>query len=109
MKAINLLNLSYNLGFIVAKSPVFSHITATLSGLSTIRAHQAQKFLGQEFDNRQDLDTGTHFMLIGEHFAVLSSMEIEFTFAQVVSVCYKVIFFSSKIQIQVRRLDLVCH
>lgn len=48
-----------------AKSPVFSHISATLSGLSTIRAFQAEKLLQVEFENHQDLNTGAWFMFIG--------------------------------------------
>lgn len=50
---------------IVAKSPVFSHISATLSGLPTIRAFNAEKLLQQEFDDHQDLNTGVYFMFLG--------------------------------------------
>ena len=50
---------------IAAKSPVFSHISATLSGLSTVRAFQAEELLRQEFENHQDLNTGTWFMFLG--------------------------------------------
>lgn len=48
------------------KSPVFSHISATLSGLSTIRAFQAEQLLRQEFENHQDLNTGTWFMFLSK-------------------------------------------
>lgn len=51
--------------YISAKSPVFSHISATLGGLSTIRAFQAQDLLRKEFEDHQDLNTGTYFMYIG--------------------------------------------
>lgn len=50
---------------IAAKSPVFSHISATLGGLSTIRAFHAEELLRQEFENHQDLNTGTYFMFLG--------------------------------------------
>lgn len=36
-----------------------------MSGLSTIRAFQAEKLLQEEFENHQDLNSGTWFMFIG--------------------------------------------
>lgn len=51
--------------FFVAKSPVFTHISATLSGLSTIRAFQAESILQDEFEEHQDVNTGVWFMFIG--------------------------------------------
>ncbi|XP_031635983.1 multidrug resistance-associated protein 4-like [Contarinia nasturtii] len=49
----------------ITKSPVFSHISATMGGLSTIRAFQAQNLLREEYENHQDLNTGTWYMYIG--------------------------------------------
>lgn len=43
---------------IPARSPVFSHLTATISGLSTIRARDIQQELADEFDNLQDVHSG---------------------------------------------------
>lgn len=57
--------IQYNFILFAAKSPIFSHISATLSGLSTIRAFQAQELLRQEFENHQDLNTGAFFMFFG--------------------------------------------
>ncbi|KAG6461025.1 multidrug resistance-associated protein 4 isoform X1 [Manduca sexta] len=41
------------------RSPVFSHMTATLNGISTIRSSGAQQRLIQEFDKFQDIHTST--------------------------------------------------
>lgn len=46
----------------IARSPVYSHLNATLQGLPTIRAHNAQQLLNKEFDNYQDFHTGATFM-----------------------------------------------
>ncbi|XP_055317503.1 probable multidrug resistance-associated protein lethal(2)03659 isoform X2 [Sitodiplosis mosellana] len=46
----------------ITKSPIFNHISATLSGLPTIRANQAERALRDEFDRHQDLNTGTWYM-----------------------------------------------
>lgn len=44
--------------FVLARSPVFTHLTATISGLSTIRARNIQHELVDEFDNLQDVHSG---------------------------------------------------
>ncbi|XP_060810578.1 ATP-binding cassette sub-family C member 4 isoform X2 [Amyelois transitella] len=41
------------------RSPVFSHMSATLNGISTIRSAGAQSRLIQEFDRFQDIHTST--------------------------------------------------
>ncbi|XP_026726081.1 multidrug resistance-associated protein 4 [Trichoplusia ni] len=41
------------------RSPVFSHMSATLNGISTIRSAGAEKRLIQEFDRFQDIHTST--------------------------------------------------
>lgn len=47
-----------------AKSPVFSHVTSSLSGLATIRSTGKQDLVRDEFDKLQDLHTGAYFLSI---------------------------------------------
>ncbi|XP_055606094.1 ATP-binding cassette sub-family C member 4-like [Uranotaenia lowii] len=48
----------------ITRSPVFSHLAASLAGLPTIRAFGAQQELIKEFDSHQDIHTASFFMFI---------------------------------------------
>ncbi|XP_076270121.1 ATP-binding cassette subfamily C member 4-like isoform X2 [Rhynchophorus ferrugineus] len=48
----------------IAKSPMFSHISSTLNGLTTIRAAQAEKALIKEFDEHQNVHSSTWYMTV---------------------------------------------
>lgn len=60
----------------LAKSPVFTHLAATLNGLSTIRAYNAQEILTQEFDHHQDAHTSCWYMLIMANLAFGLSLDM---------------------------------
>lgn len=49
---------------ISARSPIYSHLSETLSGLTTIRAFNVQKELVQKFDRHQDLHTSAFYILL---------------------------------------------
>ncbi|KAJ3620808.1 hypothetical protein MTP99_004726 [Tenebrio molitor] len=47
----------------IVKSPVLNHFVATVRGLTTIRALDAQKCLQQEFDHHQDVHASAFYLL----------------------------------------------
>ncbi|KAJ9596239.1 hypothetical protein L9F63_027138, partial [Diploptera punctata] len=48
----------------ITRSPVFSHLSASMNGLTTIRASQAQEMVSKEFDSHQDLHTCAWFLTL---------------------------------------------
>ncbi|KAG9435895.1 multidrug resistance-associated protein lethal [Apis mellifera carnica] len=48
----------------VTRSPVFAHLSATLEGLPTVRAFNAQEILTKEFDEHQDLHSSAWYIFI---------------------------------------------
>ncbi|KAJ3634109.1 hypothetical protein MTP99_011017 [Tenebrio molitor] len=46
------------------RSPVFSHLSASLQGLPTIRAFDAEETLRKEFDHHQDLHSSAYYMFV---------------------------------------------
>ncbi|CAH1105147.1 unnamed protein product [Psylliodes chrysocephalus] len=49
----------------INRSPIFTHLSASLNGLTTIRAFRAQHILTQEFDNYLNLNNAAYFLYVG--------------------------------------------
>lgn len=47
-----------------AKTPVYSHVNSTISGLTTIRSAEAQEKIKAEFDSLQNVHTSAHYLNI---------------------------------------------
>ncbi|XP_063223958.1 ATP-binding cassette sub-family C member 4-like [Bacillus rossius redtenbacheri] len=53
----------------VTRSPVFSHLSASINGLSTIRSCKAQDMVCKEFDDYQDRHTSAWYMFLSSNIA----------------------------------------
>lgn len=47
------------------RSPVFSHINATIQGISTLRTFNAQSVLHKEYNHCQDRNTAALYLICG--------------------------------------------
>lgn len=48
----------------LAKSPVFTHLNATIQGITTIRAFGVQQLLMNEFDDYQNKHTSAYYTFV---------------------------------------------
>ena len=49
----------------VTKSPIFSQLSSTLNGLTSIRAFKAEDMMTNEFDYHQDIHSSAFFIHLG--------------------------------------------
>ncbi|KAH8366457.1 hypothetical protein KR084_009619 [Drosophila pseudotakahashii] len=69
----------------VARSPMYSHFSATLNGLPTIRAMGAQELLTRQYDNYQDLHSSGYYTFLSTNRAFGYYLDL-FCVAYVISV-----------------------
>lgn len=60
----------------LAKSPVFSHVSATLFGISTIRSRHQQSQLIKSFDTIQNMHSGIWHLVISSNAALCFWVDI---------------------------------
>ncbi|KAJ6646999.1 ATP-binding cassette subfamily C member 4 [Pseudolycoriella hygida] len=78
----------------MTKSPVFTHISASIAGLPTIRTFNAERMLQREFDSHQDLHISCIYMYIATGAAFAMSLEI-IVHLFVISVTIYFLFFNT--------------
>ncbi|XP_054082256.1 ATP-binding cassette sub-family C member 4 [Zeugodacus cucurbitae] len=54
----------------ICRSPVFSHLSASLSGIATIRARELQEIVTKEFDNLQDVHSAVWQLTMSSNTAL---------------------------------------
>lgn len=85
----------------ITRSPVFSHIGASLNGLSTIRAFDAQEILIKEFDAHQDIHSAAWYMFITTSTAFGFALDLMCLVFIFIVVFYFVLFDSNVLGDQV--------
>ncbi|XP_037037714.1 multidrug resistance-associated protein 4-like isoform X1 [Bradysia coprophila] len=76
----------------IAKSPAFTHLSATLSGLSTVRAFNAEDLLQSEFDNHQDTHSACWYMFVSAGSAFGFSLDILCWIFVACIICFYLVF-----------------
>ncbi len=78
----------------LGRSPIFSHVNATLQGLSTVRACNATKLLEKEFHAFQDYNTSCWFLFSCS--SLWYAIWLDFTcFLYITCVTYSFLAFTS--------------
>lgn len=60
----------------IARSPIYTHLSASLQGLTTIRALKAEAIVQQEFDNHQDTHSAAWFTFVAAVRAISLWLDI---------------------------------
>ena len=62
--------------FYLARSPVFSHVSASLDGLTTIRAHQSQNICLDVFQEYLDVNTSARYLVLALSYWFISWLDL---------------------------------
>ncbi|XP_048006653.1 ATP-binding cassette subfamily C member 4-like [Leguminivora glycinivorella] len=78
----------------VTRSPVFSHVSASMAGLTTVRACGAQPMLQRHFDDKQDVHTAAWYLTLVTNTAFSIWLSL-ISASYVVVVAYTFLFLSN--------------
>ncbi|XP_046746876.1 ATP-binding cassette sub-family C member 4-like isoform X2 [Diprion similis] len=80
----------------ITKSPVFSQVSSTLDGLTTIRSHgmRVAKMMQMEYDQRQDDHTSAYHLTIATSVAFACSIDL-ITCLFTASVCFSLVLLNN--------------
>ncbi|KAH0818467.1 hypothetical protein GEV33_004324 [Tenebrio molitor] len=76
------------------RSPIFTHLVASVQGLSVIRASNAQKILQEEFDSHQDRHSSCFYLYKALYFAFAFWTEVTCSLYNVVLI-YSLLYFEN--------------
>ncbi|KAJ3619266.1 hypothetical protein MTP99_004963 [Tenebrio molitor] len=76
------------------RSPIFTHLVASVQGLSVIRASNAQKILQEEFDSHQDRHSSCFYLYKALYFAFAFWTEVTCGLYNVVLI-YSLLYFEN--------------
>ncbi|KAK9869558.1 hypothetical protein WA026_003311 [Henosepilachna vigintioctopunctata] len=89
----------------IMRGPVFTHLGASMNGLTTIRAFSAQDILSDDFDKHQDYHTSAWFMYISASSAYGFCMDfICFVFVGIVT--FSFLMYGSKFGLEAGEVGL---
>ncbi|XP_034942472.1 multidrug resistance-associated protein 4-like isoform X2 [Chelonus insularis] len=74
------------------RSPVFTHLNASINGLTTIRAYGTQQILKFEFDKFQDVHTSSWFIVVATSIAFGFSLDV-FCFLFITVITFSFLLF----------------
>ncbi|XP_063633563.1 ATP-binding cassette subfamily C member 4-like [Cydia splendana] len=81
----------------VTRSPVFSHVSASMAGLTTVRACGAQVMLQRHFDDKQDVHTAAWYLTLVTNTAFSIWLSL-ISASYVVVVAYTFLFLSNSVK-----------
>lgn len=111
LEAKVILILSSILSIFKGRSPIFSHLTATINGLATIRSRNIQNELVHEFDELQNVHSGVWQLAVTSNTACGLWMDCIST-AFVASVTFSFIIFYESMwmsDVHVLNFAIVCN
>lgn len=77
---IKCFNLNFTPNLCIARSPVFSLVSDTVLGLTTLRAHQRQNLYQKMFDERQNANSSAYYLFFASGRLLSAGLNCALTF-----------------------------